>query len=110
MTHQRNRGGFNRHIAAATHGNSDIGLSQRRCIVNTVTHHGNLTPLALQTFNRLGFTVRQNTGNHLINTGFFGNSVSRGRVVTSKHHQTIPVAVQALKCCHAVATQRITHR
>ena len=65
MTHQRNRGCFNRHIAAATHGDPYIGLSQRRRIVDTVTDHGDLTPLALQTLDRLGLTVRQNTRNHL---------------------------------------------
>ena len=110
MTHQRNRGCFNRHIAAATHGDPYIGLSQRRRIVDTVTDHGDLTPLALQTLDRLGLTVRQNTRNHLVNTRLFGNGVGGRWVVAGQHHQTIPGAVQALERCHAVATQWISHR
>ena len=94
MAHQGDSRRFNGDIAAAAHGDAHIGLRQRGRIVDTVADHRHLVPLALQAFNRIGFTVRQHSGNHLINARLFGDSVGGGGVISGQHHQPIALAVQ----------------
>ena len=94
MAHQGNRRRLNGDIAAAAHGDPHIGLRQRGRIVDTVADHRHLMSLALQELNRIGFTVRQNPGNHLINARLFSDSVGGGWVIAGQHDQTITLAVQ----------------
>ncbi len=110
MAHQRNRRGFNRHIAAAAHRDTDVRLRQRGRIVDTIADHRNLTTLALQTFNRIGFAIRQNARNDFVNTRFFGNRVSRRWVIPGEHYQTVSGVVQAFKRGNTIAAQWIAYR
>ncbi|MNP59654.1 hypothetical protein D3C76_1546640 [compost metagenome] len=81
MAHQGDGGSLNGDIAAASHGNADIGLRQRRRVVDTVADHGYAVTLRLQLFDRFGFALRQHAGNHPVDTGLFGNGVGGHRVV-----------------------------
>ncbi len=109
MAHQGDRRRFDGDIAAATHGDPNIRLGQRRGIVNAVANHGYAAALILQFDNRIRFAVRQHTRDHLINTGLAGNRLSGDGVIPGQHHQTIARAVQALQRTHAVGAQWIAN-
>ncbi len=109
MAHQGDGGGLNCHVAAAAHGDPHLGLGQRRGVVDTIAHHRDLTPLALQRLNRGGFAIRQYPGDNLVDPGLFSNSVGGNGVVTGEHDQTIASLMQALQCRHAILTQRIAN-
>ncbi len=107
MAHQGDRRGFNSDIAAAAHGDPDIRLGQRRGVVNPIANHRHFVPLALQTLNGIGFTVRQHAGDHFINAGFFGDSLRGGGVIPGKHHQPVALPMQTRQGVDAVFTQRV---
>ena len=65
-------------------------------------------PLALQTLNGVGFTIRQHAGNHFINAGFFGDGIRGSGVIPGEHHQAVALTMQARQGVDAVFAQRVT--
>lgn len=104
MAHQSDRCGFNGDIAAAAHGDTDIRLRQRRGVVNTVADHRHFMSFALQTFNGIGFAVRQHAGDHFINARFFGDGIGGGRVIPGEHDQPVALTMQARQRVDAIFT------
>ena len=109
MTHQGDGCRLNGYIAPTAHRNPDVGLGQRRRVVDAVTDHRHLMPLALQALDSVSFTVRQHAGDHFVDACFFGNRVGGRGVIPGQHHQTITLAVQASQRSDAIATQRVAN-
>ena len=63
---QRHVGALHRHVGAGAHGDADVGLRQRRRVVDAVAGHGHDAPFLLQALHRLGLLLRQHLGDHLV--------------------------------------------
>ena len=68
---QRDIAGFDRHVGTGTDRHSDIGLGERRGIVDTVTDHGDDPTLELQLLNLVRFLLWQDIGQHAFNADAF---------------------------------------
>ena len=56
--HQDHIPRLDRHIGAGAHGNADIGLGERRCIVDTVTDHCDCVATLLKVGDNSYFLIR----------------------------------------------------
>lgn len=63
-SYKDNIGSFNGDVGSSSDGNSQIGLSERRRIVDAVADHGNQTTFLLQLPDLADFVRRQNLSKH----------------------------------------------
>ena len=57
---------FHRDIGAGAHGDADLGLGERRRIIDAVTRHGDEAPLILELLDGGGLLIRQHLGHNII--------------------------------------------
>ena len=63
---QGDAGAFHRDIGAGAHGDADLGLGERRRIIDAVTRHGDEAALILEFLDRRGLLIRQHLGHDVI--------------------------------------------
>ena len=100
--HQRDRGSRHGHIRAGADGDADIGLGQRRGVVDAVADHRDLLALALQFLDFGGFAARQDLGQHQVDAHLAGDGLGGLLVVAGEHRRpSIPS-----RCSSAMASSR----
>ena len=82
---QRDARTFHRDIGAGTHRDADMGLGQRRSIVNAVAGHRDQSTCVLQLFDDFGFLFRQHFRFDPVYPELPGHGVGRCPVVSSQH-------------------------
>jgi len=63
---QRDRSAFDRDVRTGSHRDPDVSLCERRRVVDAVARHRDDATLFLQQFHHVGFAVRQNVSDHMI--------------------------------------------
>ncbi len=83
--HQHHVGAFDRHIGSSADGEADIGLRQRRCIVDAVAHHADPLSLRLQLLDLGCLVTGQHVGQHDVDADLAGDALRRRPVVAGQH-------------------------
>ena len=83
--HQRDAGALHGDVGAGAHGDADIGLRQRRGVVDAVAGHGHDAPFRLQPLDHLALLLRQHFGLDLVDAELARHGV-RGRAAVAGEH------------------------
>ena len=86
---ERDGGALDRDARAGAHRDTDVGLRQRRRIVDAVARHRDLVPLSLKSADDLGFLIRQDLGFNTIDTQLLGDRLRRRPIVAREHDQVV---------------------
>ncbi|MPN37559.1 hypothetical protein SDC9_185079 [bioreactor metagenome] len=73
-------------LGSGIHGDTDIGLRQRRSVVGAVAHHGHQTAQRLFAADVSEFVLGSGFGDKIIHPGFPGDGFGGQRVVAGDHH------------------------
>ena len=84
--HQRDVGGLGGDVGARGHGDADIGLRQRRRVVEAVADHRDAAALALQPLDRVDLAVGQHLGDHLVDAGLPRDRLGGRAPIAGEHH------------------------
>src|SRR5690606_22793237 len=68
-----------------THGEADVGRGQRRCVVDTVTHHGSPAGSLTELTHGIVLFLREQAGTDLVDAHLSRDALRRGFVVAGQH-------------------------
>ena len=84
--HQGDVAGFHGDVGSGAHGETDVGLGERRGVVDPVTDHGHDFAFALQQLDLVGLVVGQDLGEDSIDADAVCNGGGGAEIVTGEHH------------------------
>src|SRR5262249_11328581 len=84
---QHDIGRLNRDFGSGANGNAEVGLDQRRCIINTIADHRNGHAARLHLADFLKFLVRQDFSEVIVDAKSSGDRLGNCRGV-ARNHQT----------------------
>jgi len=96
-------------VSTTPHGDTDLGLHQRRRIVDTIAHHGD-PAAALEATDQRRFLARQNTGMDLVDFELGGDTCGCTRVVAGEENGTHAIGFQRGDSVLCVRPQSIAER
>ena len=73
---QRHVGGLDRHVGTGADGDADVGLSERRRVVDPVADHRHQLALVLQVADLERLVLGQNLGEHALDPDLAGDRLS----------------------------------
>ncbi len=92
---QRDAGALHRHVGAGAHRDADVGLRQRRRVVDAVAGHRDATPLALQALHDRRLLLRQHLGFDGVDAELARHGLGGRAAVAGQHHDAQPFGVQS---------------
>src|SRR5699024_9058604 len=93
--HERDVGGLNGDVGAGAHRQAQVGLGQRRGVVDAVADHRDDLPLALQAGDDVDLVLGQNLGDDLLDADLGGDPPGDGLVVASEQDRGEAETLQA---------------
>ena len=121
VIHQGNVRGINGNVTAHTaHGDSHIGLFERRCVIDAIPDHTHLLSLLLIRSNLFKLIFRQTVCMNFLNSQLSANDVGRILVVASEEDRLNPQRMNVpdhlsaflpdCVCQNDIACQRVVNR
>ena len=92
--HQRDAGALHRHVGAGAHRDADVGLRQRRRVVDAVAGHGDHAALGLQALDDRRLLLGQHLGLDLVDAHGARDGLGGRAAVAGQHHDAQPLVVQ----------------
>src|SRR5262249_9124100 len=92
--HERDVTGLDRDVGAGTHGEAELGLRKRRCVVDAVTDHCDTVPLCLQTLDRSGLRARIDLGNDALDPDLCSDALGGRTRIARQQHGCEPKGLQ----------------
>ena len=92
--HQRDAGALHRDVGAGAHRDADVGLRQRRRVVDAVAGHRDACALRLQALDDRRLLLGQHLGLDLVDADGARDGLGGGAVVAGQHHDPQPFGVQ----------------
>ena len=95
----RNQGHFShihRQIASLPHRDAEVGLRQRRTVVDAVTHHRHMLAFRLKLLDDFRLVLRKHLGTILPDTCLAGYGLCRHPIVSGQHNDRNALALQVL--------------
>ncbi|KAG1252099.1 hypothetical protein G6F65_018063 [Rhizopus arrhizus] len=108
--HQHHIGRLHRDVGAGTDRQADIGLGQRRCIVDAVADEGDVPMRGLEPAHRFDLAFRQHLGHHLINAQLARDRLRGAGVVAGDHRHLQAQLVQRRDCGRRARLDRVGYR
>ena len=87
-------GGGDRDVGAGAQGDAEVGLGERRAVVDAVTGHRDDVALVLQRDDVVGLLRRQHLGEHVLDADLAGDGGRGGGVVAGQHPHLQPEGLQ----------------
>ena len=91
---ERDAGALHRDVGAGAHRDADVGLGQRRRVVDAVAGHRDDAALGLQPLDRFGFLVGQHLGATSSSPSLPRHGLGRRPVVAGEHDDAEALGVQ----------------
>ena len=84
-------------VGAGAHGDADLGLRERRRIVDAVAGHRDKAALVLKRLHRRHFLIRHHLGDHVVDPELARDRKGRRAAVAGQHHRLDPLAAECLE-------------
>ena len=95
--HQSDPGALDGHFRSCSHGDADVGLGERRCIVDPIARHRHDAAFGPELLDDAVFVLRQDIGLDLFDAKLAGDRLSGRLVVAGQHHDPNAVSPQAVE-------------